>query len=394
VKTHFICDLQDGQGVATLFLVREKEVRTSSRSGKSWLELDLVDRTGRISAKMWDNFAVIAVTFERDDVVHVRGRVKLYNGQKELMLEQIIPAVERDYDLADFLAHTKYDVEKLYADLRAAVAAMKNPWLQRLLTSVVEDPEISPKLKRAPAAMTMHHAFMGGLLEHVVSLMGLARGVADHYRELDADLLLAGIVLHDIGKIDELCYGRGIDYTTQGRLLGHITIGAALVREKIRAFPNFPPELAMLVEHLILSHHGSYEFGSPSLPQTREAVALHFLDDMDSKMGAIRATLDSSEGNADWTARNPSLRRSLLRSEKFYTGGDPKACSDPNVEYDAARSGEASQDSPEHAVPKPVQDPAARNAAASGGQSGTSPQTTFTGFHPPSAPDKKNNESA
>lgn len=380
MKTHYICDLQDGQGVASLFLVREKEVRTSSRSGKSWLELDLVDRTGRISAKMWDNFAVIAVTFERDDVVHVRGRVKLYNGQKELMLEQIIPAVERDYDLADFLAHTKYDVEKLYADLRAAIAAVKNPWLKRLLTSVADDPEVAPKLRRAPAAMTMHHAFIGGLLEHIVSLIGLARAVAEHYRELDADLLLTGIVLHDIGKIDELCYGRGIDYTTPGRLLGHITIGAAMVREKIRAIPSFPPPLAMLVEHLILSHHGSYEFGSPSLPQIREAVALHFLDDMDSKMGAIRATLDSAEGNADWTARNPSLRRSLLRTEKFYTGGDPNACSDPNV------AAEQSNVSGQPSVPQA--------AADSGDKSATSPQTTFAGFVSPPASDEKGNERA
>jgi 3'-5' exoribonuclease len=394
VKTHYICDLQDGQGIATLFLVREKEIRTSSRSGKSWLELDLVDRTGRISAKMWDNFAVIAVTFERDDVVHVRGRVKLYNGQKELMLEQIIPAVERDYDLADFLAHTKYDVEKLYADLRAAIAAMKNPWLKRLLASVVDDPEIAPKLKRAPAAMTMHHAFIGGLLEHIVSLIGLGRAVAEHYRELDADLLLAGIVLHDIGKIDELCYGRGIDYTTQGRLLGHITIGAAMVRERIRAIPNFPAQLAILVEHLILSHHGSYEFGSPSLPQTREAVALHFLDDMDSKMGAIRATLDSAEGNADWTARNPSLRRSLLRTEKFYIGGDPAACADPNVAYDAASSAGASRGGPEASAEKPAPGTVARAAEVFGEQSETSPQTTFTGFAPRPAPDKKNNEPA
>jgi 3'-5' exoribonuclease len=394
VKTHFICDLQDGQGIATLFLVREKEIRTSSRSGKSWLELDLVDRTGRISAKMWDNFAVIAVTFERDDVVHVRGRVKLYNGQKELMLEQIIPAVERDYDLADFLAHTKYDVEKLYADLHAAIAAMKNPWLKRLLTSVVDDPEIAPKLKRAPAAMTMHHAFIGGLLEHIVSLIGLGRAVAEHYRELDADLLLTGIVLHDIGKIDELCYGRGIDYTTQGRLLGHITIGAAMVRERIRAISNFPAQLAVLVEHLILSHHGSYEFGSPSLPQTREAVALHFLDDMDSKMGAIRATLDSAEGNADWTARNPSLRRSLLRTEKFYTGGDPAACADPNVAYDASSSAGASRGGPEASAQKSPSGTVAHTAEVFGEQSETSPQTTFTGFAPRPVPDEKNNEPA
>jgi 3'-5' exoribonuclease len=380
VKTHYICDLQDGQAVTSLFLVREKEIRTSPRSGKSWLELDLVDRTGRISAKMWDNFAVIAVTFERDDVVQVRGRVKLYNGQKELTLEQIVPAVERDYDLSDFLAHTKYDVEKLYADLRAAVAAMKNPWLKRLLVSVVEDAAIAPKLKCAPAAMTMHHAFIGGLLEHIVSLIALGRAVAAHYTELDADLLLTGIVLHDIGKIDELCYGRGIDYTTQGRLLGHISIGAAMVREKSRAIPDFPAPLAVLVEHLILSHHGSYEFGSPSLPQIREAVALHFLDDMDSKMGAMRATLESPEGNDDWTARNPSLRRSLLRADRFYPSGDPNASHDGPAGPEKKTASQSSA--------------ASQAFVKAGHPTATSPQTSFGGFVSPAKSDKKDNERA
>ncbi|MGH9757145.1 MAG: HD domain-containing protein, partial [Candidatus Acidiferrales bacterium] len=178
------------------------------------------------------------------------------------------------------------------------------------------------------AAMTMHHAFIGGLLEHVVSLIGLSRTVTVHYPELDADLLLAGIVLHDIGKIDELRYARGIDYSTEGRLLGHITIGALLVREKIRATPDFPAPLAILVEHLILSHHGSMEFGSPSLPQTREAVALHFLDDMDSKMAAMRASVDSAEdtgGDPAWTARNPALRRALLRTDTYLSGAGKSA---------------------------------------------------------------------
>ena len=178
MKSPCVSDLADGQIVASLFLVREKEIRTSARSGKSWLELSLGDRTGSIPAKMWDNFDAIAKTFERDDVIRIRGRVKLYNGQKELTLEQIIPAAERDYELGDFLPHTKYDVEKLYADLRAAIAGMKNPWLQKLLASVVDDPDIAPRLKRAPAAMTMHHAYLGGLLEHVVSLVGLAAAVA------------------------------------------------------------------------------------------------------------------------------------------------------------------------------------------------------------------------
>jgi 3'-5' exoribonuclease len=316
VKSHYVSDLQDGQAVSCLFLVCEKGIRTSAK-GKSWLELSLRDRTGSIAAKMWDNFEGIAQTFECDDVVMIRGRVKLYRGEKEMTLEQIIPAEEREYDLGDFLAHTKYDVEKLYAELRASIAGMTNPFLKRLLDSVVDDPAVAPRVKRAPAAMTMHHAFIGGLLEHVVSLIGLSRGVLRQYPELDADLLLSGIVLHDIGKIEELSYERGVQYTTPGRLLGHITMGAMLVREKIRAIPSFPAELAVLVEHLILSHHGSLEFGSPTLPQTREAIALHFLDDMDSKMAAMRATLAGGSGEEEWTERNPALRRAILRTENY-----------------------------------------------------------------------------
>jgi 3'-5' exoribonuclease len=337
MKTHYVADLQEGQALTAHFLVLEKEIRTSPRTGTSWLQLELGDRTGSISAKMWDNFAALEKTFEQDDVVQVRARVKVYNGQKELTLEQIVPAAERDYDLGDFLPHTKHDIEKLYAELRASIAAMKNPWLKQLLASVAEDPALGSKIKRAPAAMVMHHAFIGGLLEHIVSLIGLGKKVAEHYPELDGDLLLAGIVLHDIGKVEELRYARAIDYTTEGRLLGHIMIGAQMVREKIRAIPQFPAPLAVLVEHLILSHHGSHEFGSPSLPQTREAVALHFLDDMDSKMAAMRATLESPAADDDWTERNPSLRRALLRADRYLAGPAPSQAAAASAPKPAAR---------------------------------------------------------
>ena len=325
MKQQFVSGLKEGSIVSAPFLVRQKEIRTSPRTGKSWLELDLMDSTGTIPAKMWDNFAAIAGTFEADDVVQVRGRVKIYNGQKEVTLEQIVPAAERDYEIADFLPHTRHDVEKLYAELQATIGALKNPWLKRLLESLTNDPAVAAKLKRAPAAMTMHHAYMGGLLEHVVSLLGLARAVAAQYPELDWELLVAGVVLHDIGKIEELRYERGIDYSTEGRLLGHIAIGARLVAERIRAIPDFPAPLAVAVQHLILSHHGTHEFGSPALPQMREAVALNFLDDFDSKMASMRVTLESgadeaAAGAAEWTERNPSLRRSLLRTEQYFDG--------------------------------------------------------------------------
>lgn len=320
MKPQYVAELAEGQQVSSLYLVREKEIRTSPRTGKSWLELSLADRSGSIPAKMWDNFEAIAKTFECDDVVRVRGRVKLYNDRKELTLEQIVPVAEKEYELADFLPHTKYDVEQLYSQLRAAIAGMKNPWLQKLLACIVDDPEIAAQLKRAPAAMTMHHAYLGGLLEHTVSLIGLGSAVCAHYPELDRDLLLTGVVLHDIGKLEELRYARGIDYSDEGRLLGHISMGAMLVRQKCSVIESFPAPLRIMVEHLILSHHGTHEFGSPSLPQFPEAVALHAIDDLDSKMAAMRATLEMASGAGGsevWTERNAALRRALLRGKEF-----------------------------------------------------------------------------
>lgn len=328
MKTPAVSDLKDGQAVETLFLVCEKELRTAARGNTTWLQLELGDRTGSISGKMWENFEPLLATFDSGDVVRIRARAKLYNGRLELSVEQVTPVPESAYDLADFLPHTKYDIETLYAGLLSAIASVKNPWLRQLLGNVVEDPGIAPRLKRAPAAMTMHHAFIGGLLEHIMSLIGLSTAISAHYPELDSDLLLAGVVLHDIGKVDELRYAREIDYTTEGRLLGHIMLGVGMVRDRIKAIPGFPPALAVMVEHLILSHHGTHEFGSPSLPQTREAVALHYLDDLDSKMAAVRATLDSPCAPDGWSQRNPSLRRALIRGDKYVeerSGGSKSA---------------------------------------------------------------------
>lgn len=329
MKSVFVAELRDGQLVTSLFLVRDKGIQTSANGERSWLQLSLADRTGTIKAKMWENFAELERTFDRDDIVKVRGRVKPYRGERELHIDQIIVAVEADYALDDFLPHTKHDVQQLYAQLHADISAVRNPWLRRLLLSFVDDPEIAAKLKRAPAAMTMHHAYLGGLLEHVVSLCGLAKLATQHYAEVDGDLLLTGVVLHDIGKTEELSYSRAISYTMEGQLLGHIVIGLRMVQEKIAAIPGFPRSLAVLVEHLIVSHHGSYEFGSPKLPVVREAVLLNHLDDMDSKMAAMRETLSHTQEQALWTERNAALRRNLLNSAAFVRVGDAAEGSTP-----------------------------------------------------------------
>jgi 3'-5' exoribonuclease len=316
MKQSFVSTLQDGQTVTTHFLVCVKEIR-ATREGKSYLRLELGDSTGRVEARMWDRFDQMAAGFECNDFVKVQARVENYRNKLQLAIDKIRRADESEVDPADFFAHTKENVDDLYDRLLQVVASVGNPWLRKLLDSVVLDPEIVPRLKRAPAAKVMHHAFYGGLLEHVLSLCDLCRAVLSHYPEADADLLLSGAVLHDVGKLEELSYERSLGYTDEGQLLGHILLEYELVTKKMDAIEGFPPALKTLVQHMLVSHHGKYEFGSPKLPMFREALMLHYLDDLDSKMAAIRSALESDQGEGNWTAFSGALERRILRTERF-----------------------------------------------------------------------------
>jgi 3'-5' exoribonuclease len=316
MKQNFVANLQDGQNITCHFLVCEKEIR-ATREGKSYLRLELGDATGRVEARMWDGFDRSAATFERDDFVKVQARVENYRNKLQLAIEKIRRAEESEVEAADFFAHTRENVEQLYAKLVEIAAAMRNPWLRRLVESVVLDAEVVPRLKRAPAAKVMHHAFFGGLLEHVISLCGLCRVVLSHYPEADADLLIAGAILHDIGKLEELSYERSIGYSDEGQLLGHIMIEYEFVTKRIDCIEGFPAALKTLMQHMLIAHHGKYEFGSPKLPMFREALMLHYLDDLDSKMGAVRAALESDKGEGNWTAYSGALERRILRTDGF-----------------------------------------------------------------------------
>ena len=316
MKTAYVSDLTPDTTITSFFLVCEKELR-STRDGKAFLRLELGDRSGAIEARLWDNVEALAALFDRDDVVKIQARVETYKNRVQLAVERIRRAEPAEVDWSDYFPHTIEDIEQLYARLREHVAAIKNPWLNRLASGVVEDPAVSPRLKRAPAAKMMHHAFLGGLLEHIVSLCDLCRLAAQHYAELDLDLLLTGAILHDIGKLDELCYERAIHYTNDGQLLGHIILGLEQVTERMNGIEGFPADCKTLVKHLLISHHGQYEFGSPKLPMFREALVLHYLDDLDSKMGAARAVLGTDGGEAGWTAFSSALNRRLLRLDQF-----------------------------------------------------------------------------
>jgi 3'-5' exoribonuclease len=327
MKQCLVAGLQPDQNITSHFLVCEKEIR-ATREGKSYLRLELGDATGRVEARMWDGFEQSAATFGRDDFVKVQARVENYRNKLQLSIEKIRRADETEVDPADFFPHTREDVEKLYGKLLEIVSLVGNPWLRQLLESVVLDPEIVPRLKRAPAAKVMHHAYFGGLLEHVISLCELCQVVLAHYPEADPDLLLTGAVLHDLGKLEELSYERSLGYTDDGQLLGHILIEYELLSKKIDAIEGFPHTLKVLLQHMLIAHHGQYEFGSPKLPMFREALMLHYLDDLDSKMAAVRSALESDKGEGNWTAYNSSLDRRILRADLFRSEVDQAAKKD------------------------------------------------------------------
>ena len=329
MKPAYVSDLTPDTLITSFFLVCEKELR-STREGKGYLRLELSDRSGAIEARLWENVEGLAALFDRDDIIKVQARVENYKNRLQLSVEKVRRAEPAEVELADYFPHTAEDIEQLFGRLREHVAAIGNPWLGRLVSGVIEDPSVTPRLKRAPAAKRMHHAFLGGLLEHIVSLCELCRLVAQHYRELDVDLLLTGAILHDIGKLDELCYERAIHYTDDGQLLGHIVLGLEQVTERMNAIEGFPPDYKTLVKHLLISHHGQYEFGSPKLPLFREALVLHYLDDLDSKLSAARAVLSGDGGEGGWTAFSPALNRRLLRLDQFHAAAsEPDAAGAP-----------------------------------------------------------------
>jgi 3'-5' exoribonuclease len=316
MKTSFVTDLNSEQSITTFFLVHEKEIR-NTREGKPYLRLELGDRSGTIEARMWDQFDVAAKDISRDDFVKVNARVEIYRNRPQLALLQLRLAKPEEVDLADFLAHTKEDVNKLYAQLLEFAGSIGNPWLKKLVAGIISDPGIAAKYKRAPAAKVMHHAYLGGLLEHVISLCGLAKQIAAHYPELDVDLLLTAAILHDVGKLEELCFERAIGYTVEGQLLGHIMMEFETVSKAMDAIEGFPANLKTVVQHLLISHHGQYEFGSPKLPMIREAMAFHYMDDLDSKLAAARAALALDSGEPEWSAYSGALSRKFLRLDQF-----------------------------------------------------------------------------
>ncbi len=303
--------------VISTFAVAAKQVKLK-RTGESYLALTLADRTGHLEAKVWDNVADVMDTFEQDDFIKVKGLVNRYNTRFQLTVHKLRKLDDSEVDYSDYLPKTEKDIEELWRTLAGFVQTFRDPHLKSLIEAFMSDEQIAAAYKTAPAAKSMHHAFIGGLLDHVVSLFQLCDLACRNYPQIDRDLLLTGAFLHDIGKIHELCYTRSFGYTTRGQLLGHMIIELEMVQDKLSQLPDFPPEIKTLVEHLIISHHGQYQFGSPKLPMFPEALMLHYLDDLDSKMESMRAQFARNpDGDDEWAGYNGSLARPLLDSRKL-----------------------------------------------------------------------------
>jgi 3'-5' exoribonuclease len=311
--------------------VSYKDIR-QKKSGDPYLSLTLTDRTGELDAKMWDNAADALNTFERDDFVRIKGLLQIFQNRPQLTLHKIQPVPESEIDLADYLPASKRDRDEMFRELQGWIAGMSEPHLKGLLEAIFADDEIALAFRTAPAGKTVHHNWIGGLIEHVLSLCTLAKISAGHYPHIDFDLLLTGVLLHDIGKIRELHYARSFGYTTEGQLLGHIQIGAQMVLDKVRLMPDFPPRLRDLVVHMILSHHGEMAFGSPKIPLFPEALLLHLIDSMDSKMECMRALIDRDpQVQGVWTTYNSALERTALKKHK-YLDPTPASTSPPATE--------------------------------------------------------------
>jgi len=332
-RRRFVKQLADGENIEEVYLVVEKQLR-ANRNGNLYLQMELRDRTGSISARLWNAGEPVFRSFEEGDFLVVKGKVQLFQGSLQLILSHLDKIQTEKVDLGDFLPHTEQDVSKLYERLRSHMMKAKNLHLRALAECFLIDQDFVRAFCRSPAGIRNHHAYLGGLLEHVVTLMDGADRLTPLYPELDRDLLIMGIFLHDIGKVRELTFDRSFGYSDEGQLVGHLVIGVEMLNERVRQVPDltsepFPDELLLRLKHMILSHHGSYEFGSPKLPMTPEAIALHHLDNFDAKVHSFTRDIreDANKGST-WTPFSQSMQRRLFKGGS----GSPDAMPSPMLD--------------------------------------------------------------
>ncbi|MBI9074691.1 MAG: HD domain-containing protein [Desulfatibacillum sp.] len=317
-KTTFVENIQPGEKVDATFVVTDKSV-SHRKDGAPFLNLTLVDRTGSVRAIMWDLGPDTLASFDNGDYISVKGQAGTYRDQVQVTVKAIAKVQDDKVDPGDFLPVCPTDPQKLLAKLQELTATITDPFLLKLMETFWQDQDFSRAFATAPAGKKMHHAYIGGLVEHTLSVALLVDPLAGHYiknKGVNRDLLLTGAVLHDVGKVEEFQWKAAIDYSDAGRLMGHAVIGVRILDEKIAAIPDFPNETAMLLRHMIVSHHGERDFGALEPPKTLEAVILHNIDDLDAKVNGVRTFMDQEDNGEAWTGYHRLMERHFYRGRK------------------------------------------------------------------------------
>lgn len=314
----WIGELKDNDLVDEIFFVSERQLR-ANRNAALYLSIDLRDRTGVMNARLWNVTEEFCDPIQAGTYVRVRGKVQVFQGALQMILSHVTPVPHEGLDVSEFEQGPAQNVLELLAELKQVVSTVTHPAVAAVLQAFLADSDIIAGLGETPAGVKAHHAYRGGLLEHMVSLLRVAQKICEVYATLNRDLLIAGVFLHDIGKLRELSTEAGLSYTDEGQLLGHLVIGVEMLTEKIDVVEQqtgtaFPEEIKLRLKHLILSHHGTYEFGSPRLPMTPEAVALHLIDNLDAKVHEFtQAIAADPNAGSHWTLFQPRLERKLFK---------------------------------------------------------------------------------
>jgi len=315
MKNTYVENLRDGSRIEDVFLISSKSIGRT-QDGSAFVRLKLIDRTGSIDAIKWDAPDALCTCIGVDDYVSVRGVVGKYKDKMQLVLDSVRKHCEK-IDPADFLPRCPRDIGQMFGDLKEIIATIREPQLRALMDSLFGNSEFIERFTSAPAALKIHHAYIGGLLEHSLSVAQLCDMVAGHYPEANRDLLITAAILHDIGKIDEFSWSRSIKYSDSGHLVGHLVSGAMTVDEAVEKIPGFHPLLRMVLTHMILSHHGEKEFGSPKRPKSLESLILHRVEDLDAKVKTFVEAVAPPNGQQEtaemWTERHWLMERPLLR---------------------------------------------------------------------------------
>jgi len=333
-KKQFVRDLKDKDTVSAPFLIKYSAV-AMDKNGKPYLNLVFCDQSGEIDGRMWQDVTSHVGQAVQDTFVMVEGKCQLHQGRRQVIVQKLQILREDQVDPKQYVVEGRLDVEALHAEMLAIVDSMRDPFYKALCESVLrDDADVTDRIKRAPAAKSVHHAYKGGMIEHVVSVVKLIDQIAQHYgKTVDRDLMILGGFFHDIGKLWELSYDRVTDYTTEGRLIGHLVMGVELIERKVRELEAqenrlpgpFPEEKKLLAKHMILAHHGKLEYGSPKEPHVLEALIVHYVDDLDSKVNAITGFIQNDSSPGRWTGLNRMYERYFWKPDWAVEAQHPRA---------------------------------------------------------------------